>query len=448
MRAFTKRDPFLIFLGDIVILFISLWLMLLIRYRHVPGNERIFDHVAPFSILFIVWLIVFYIAGLYEKRVFIFKQRLPGTIFRAQLINSVIGVLFFYFIPYFGITPKTNLFIYLILSFLLMLGWRIYGASFITSKERQPAILIASGAEMKELRDEVNARDQYNLKFISSVDLNDIAHLDFQEEIVKRIYAEGVELIVVDFNDSKVGPLLVPLYNLIFSKIVFVDMHKVYEDVFDRIPLSLIKYSWFLENISLVPKVLYDILKRIMDIVISLPLAIVSLVFYPFIIFGIKRNDKGPVFITQERIGQNGAQIKTYKFRSMARNETDLSRGADNQITPFGAFMRKTRIDELPQLWNVIRGDLSLIGPRPELPVGVAHYEKEIPYYNIRHLIKPGLSGWAQIYHDNHPHHGFGVEQTKEKLSYDLYYLKNRSFWLDIQIALKTIKKLLSRSGV
>jgi lipopolysaccharide/colanic/teichoic acid biosynthesis glycosyltransferase len=113
-----------------------------------------------------------------------------------------------------------------------------------------------------------------------------------------------------------------------------------------------------------------------------------------------------------------------------------------------GAFLRKTRIDELPQLWNVLKGDVSLIGPRPEIPALVKLYESEIQYYNIRHLIKPGLSGWAQLYHDNHPHHGEAVGQTKEKLAYDLFYIKNRSFMLDIKIGLKTINKLLSRSGL
>jgi len=122
-------------------------------------------------------------------------------------------------------------------------------------------------------------------------------------------------------------------------------------------------------------------------------------------------------------------------------------KGTVNKVTKVGAFLRTTRLDEFPQLWNVLKGDISLIGPRPEFPGPVEHYTKEIPYYNIRHLIKPGLSGWAQIY-GAHPHHSTDVSKTKEKLSYDLFYIKSRSFWLDIKIALKTIKALLSRSGV
>ena len=120
----------------------------------------------------------------------------------------------------------------------------------------------------------------------------------------------------------------------------------------------------------------------------------------------------------------------------------------DPRITKVGRFLRRTRLDELPQLWNILKGDLSLIGPRPEFPDPVALYGQDIPYYNIRHIIKPGLSGWAQIHQDGEPHHGIDINGTRGKLSYDLFYIKNRNFWLDLSIALKTIKILLMRKGV
>ena len=118
-----------------------------------------------------------------------------------------------------------------------------------------------------------------------------------------------------------------------------------------------------------------------------------------------------------------------------------------NRVTRVGNLLRKTRLDEFPQLWNVLKGDISLIGPRPEFPDAVKHYTDEIPYYNVRHLIKPGLSGWAQIYQEQHPHHGVDTFRTADKLSYDLYYIKNRSFLLDIKIALRTVKTLASIAG-
>jgi len=125
-----------------------------------------------------------------------------------------------------------------------------------------------------------------------------------------------------------------------------------------------------------------------------------------------------------------------------------MTESEPKKVTRIGEFLRKTRIDELPQLWNVLRGDLSLVGPRPELPNLASLYEKEIPYYNVRHLIKPGLSGWAQIHQENPPKFDVGYDETKLKLSYDLYYIKNRSFILDVKIALRTLQTLFSRSGL
>jgi len=334
-------------------------------------------------------------------------------------------------------------------SFVLILSWRIYGYFLIGRGDPSNAILIGSGDEMKELLEEVNNNPIYNIKFISSVDLNRADEKGFWDEIVDRIYSENVSIVAIDLANENVDPVLPHLYNLIFSKISFIDMHKIYEDIFDKVPLSLLKYNWFLENISTQPRTTYDALKRIMDIVISFPIILVSLIFYPFVCLAIKLEDGGPIFISQERVGKFGKTIHIHKFRSMEKNDLNLGSTdhIKNKVTRVGQILRRTRIDELPQLWGVLSGNLSLIGPRPELPAGVARYTEEIPYYNIRHLIKPGLSGWAQIYHAEHPHHGLAILETKKKLSYDLYYIKNRSFLLDVKIALRTLKILASFVG-
>jgi lipopolysaccharide/colanic/teichoic acid biosynthesis glycosyltransferase len=396
----------------------------------------------------LVWILVYFIAGLYEKHTLILKSKLPGIIFNAQLVNSIFAIIFFYTIPIFGITPKTILFIYLIISFVFVLFWRLYGPAFFTRHEKNSAMLIGAGEEMRELMHEVNGNNRYDLFFISSIDVHDVDSINIQEDIINPVYSNDIKIIAVDFSHEKMAPLLPHLYNLIFSKVRFIDSHRIYEDIFDRVPLSLVTYSWFLENISVSPKFTYDLLKRIMDIVISFIFGILSLVIYPFVILAIKIEGGDGVFISQERIGKDGRPIVLYKFRSMSRNITNLNSREENKVTKVGNFLRKCRIDELPQLWNVFMGHISLIGPRPELPSGVSIYEKEISYYNIRHLIKPGLSGWAQIHQESHPHHSAHISLTKEKLTYDIYYIKNRSFWLDIKISLKTLKTLLSRSGV
>jgi lipopolysaccharide/colanic/teichoic acid biosynthesis glycosyltransferase len=265
--------------------------------------------------------------------------------------------------------------------------------------------------------------------------------VDFQEEIISRVYSEDVQIIAIDLHSEKVEPILPHLYNLIFSKVKFIDMYKIYEDIFDRVPLSLVKYSWFLENISTEQRVTYDTFKRIMDIAVSIILGSLNFIFYILVGMAIKIDDGGEIFFSQDMIGKNNKIIKIWKFRSMPEE-------GERVVTRVGRFIRALRIDEWPQFWNVLKGDLSIIGPRPEIPTLVKHYEDEISYYNVRHLIKPGLSGWAQLYHTDPPKVIADAEKTRRKLSYDLFYIKNRSLMLDLKIALKTLKVLLSRSGV
>ncbi len=440
----------ILLLGDLAFFLVALWLTLLLRNFGAPSTEVFLAHLLPFSLLFAAWLVVFYIAGLYEKHTVILKSKLPSVLGTTQLTNSALAVIFFYFVPFFVITPKTILFIYLFVSFALVLFWRTIGYfSVVGRSEATQAIIVGSGNEMKELINEVNNNHIYNLHFVSSVDLNRANESGFWQEVVARVYSEDVSVIAIDLANENVEPVLPHLYNLIFSKISFIDMHKIYEDIFDRVPLSLLRYNWFLENISTGPRTGYDVLKRMMDVSVSFVLFVLSLVVYPVVYLVIKLDDGGALFITQERVGEGNKVIKILKFRSMARDDRGVY-GSDtnpNKITRVGKFLRKSRIDELPQLWNVLRGDLSLIGPRPELPALVKQYENDIPYYNVRHLIKPGLSGWAQIYHDRHPHHEVATLETKNKLSYDLYYIKNRSLLLDLKIALRTLKTLVSISG-
>lgn len=449
MTIGSKKESIILFLGDIISLTVAFWLALALRAGEVPSFIIIQAHAPALALLSFFWVITFFIIGLYDRRVVVSEKEILGTIVRAQVINSAIAVLFFYlFTPYLGIAPKTILALSVGISTALIVLWRLFEPIVAGSARAEPALIIGSGEEMGALMNEVNARPHYSIRFVSSIDLDHIDDMsNIRDEITRLMTDKHISSIVVYLRHEKAGKILPVLYGLIFSGIRFYDMHKVYEEVFERIPLSIVRHSWFLENISSSAHAGYDFLKRAMDISLSSMLGLASLVAYPFVYLAIKLDDGGPLLISQERIGTGGKIIHLYKFRSMSRNETDLSRGGENKVTRVGNFLRKTRLDEVPQLWNVLRGDLSLIGPRPELPSGVAIYEKEIPYYHIRHLIKPGLSGWAQLYHERHPHHGVDIEETRNKLSYDLFYVKNRSLALDVIIALKTINVLLSRKG-
>ena len=448
MKVVNKKEPWLLLLGDIVIFTVSLWLSLLVRFGEVPSGQLFSDLLLPFSILFVIWCLVFFIAGLYEKHTIIFKRRLPTRIINTQIFNSFLAVVFFYFVPYFGVTPKVILFIYIVISLTLISIWRIYGEKLFGLKVKEPAMILGRGPELSLLFQEVNNNPRYGLDFVSFFDLDRDNLSDFQKDIIGKINSSNISVVVLDLQNENLKKNLSYFYDLLFSKIRFVDINSLYEDIFDRVPLSLVGYNWFLENVSLSQNVAYDAFKRVTDAAFAFVLGLISLVFYPFIYLAIKLDDRGPVFIIQERIGKKNKLVRFIKFRTMSFNDNESTENKkDNRITRVGGFLRKSRLDELPQLWNVWKGDLSLIGPRPELPALAKIYEKEVPYYNVRHLIPPGLSGWAQLYHENHPHQGANVEETKNKLSYDLYYVKNRSLGLDFKIALKTIMALLSRTG-
>ncbi len=468
MELLNRREPIILFVGDLLAFSLALWLSLIFRYGEIPSYDLVLVHSTPFAFLFALWTFVFFIAGLYEKHTLVFKGKLPSLILNTQIANSLLAVVFFYLFPFFGITPKTVLAIHLVISFILIAVWRVVMVPRFGFRERERAILIGGGraltetarhdsdkslwpshesvdSEMQELKKEVNQNERYNLLFISSVNLEVLDGIAFQKEVVEKVYSEGVTSVVIDLKHEKAEAILPSLYNLIFSNVRFLDMYKVYEEVFDRIPLSLVGYNWFLENISFSPHTMYDSLKRAMDIVVAGILGVLSLVVYPLVILAIKIEDGGPVFIMQDRIGQGNRIIRLWKFRSMRGSDAGVwVTDGDLRVTHVGKILRKTRIDELPQLWNILRGDISLIGPRPDIVALGKKLAQELPYYTVRNLIKPGLSGWAQIKQDIAPQ---SLEETRERLAYDLYYLKNRSFILDLIIALKTVKTLLSRTG-
>ncbi|MDE1925233.1 MAG: exopolysaccharide biosynthesis polyprenyl glycosylphosphotransferase [Patescibacteria group bacterium] len=444
MQTALRPRTFILFAGDLFFFIFALWLSLYLRAFEAPSRELFLQHLAPFSLLFVVWVAVFFIAGLYESRSIILERRaLSATLLITQVVNVAIASLFFFYVPIFGIAPKTVLLIYLAVSFLLVLCWRaVLFPTFLQHTE--PAIVVGEGNEIGELVEALSRARRAPARIVSVISPGPA----LAREIADTIRAQHIRIVIADWSDPRVAGIFPGLYNYLSAGVRFFDAIALYEDVFGRIALSRIDDRWIARNVSRYAHTLYDSFKRMMDIIIAGLAGVVSLVLYPFLALAIVIESGFPVFIAQERVGEDNRPMKIYKFRSMTRNEVDLSVGMqDNRVTAVGKFLRATRLDELPQLWSIVRGNLSLIGPRPELPSGVALYEKEIPYYDVRHLIKPGLSGWAQLYQDNHPHHGEAVEATREKLSYDLYYVKHRSLVLDLVIAMKTIKKLLTRSG-
>ena len=255
------------------------------------------------------------------------------------------------------------------------------------------------------------------------------------------------ELIVADsfYIDDKANQLI---RNCYINGIQILTLSKWYEKNLQRIPSDFISFQHFLNTKSFpTARGIQRRIKRVGDVTLSLFLLIIS---SPIILLSgilIWLNDRGPIFYSQIRSGIWSQKIKIFKLRTMRidaeKNGVQWSQKNDSRITSIGRFLRKSRIDELPQLISVLKGDMSLIGPRPERPELEVDLNKEISNYALKMWIRPGLSGWAQV---NYPY-GASIEDTKNKLSYDIYYIWNFSIWLDLLILIKTIKLVLSGSG-
>lgn len=447
MSILRRKTPFVLLLGDITAFVAALWIMLFVRYQTIPSEQVFFGHFSAFLYLFLIWIVVYFIGGLYERDSSLFRSAIPPLLLNIQFVNAAIAVGYFYFAPTSPIAPKTNLFLYFAVATVLILIWRGLIFRNVSFDKKEDAVLIGSGVEIKELQEEVANNPYYHFKFTEVIDADSL-----NDTFLKRVTAASTNspLIVIDLYNDKVRANMSHLYNLLLSHTRFIDINRVYEGVFGRVALSLLRHNWFLENISNQPRVIYDILKRVMDFIISIPVLVVAGVLLPFVALAIKIEDSGPIFIKQERVGRGNKIINVYKIRTMRRNDAASSKWGDesgNKITRFGSFLRKTSIDELPQVWNILKGEISFIGPRSDISGLGTRLSEEIPYYNTRYLIKPGISGWAQVNQKYSPGNisPQSVEETKVRLSYDLYYVKNRSFVLDLKIALRTIKTLLSR---
>lgn len=451
MSIARKSHTTLLFLGDLFVLAGSLPLTLLVRYREVPSETLLIEHFIPFSVLFAVWLVVFLVAGLYDTHISLARRRIPEAVLKVQLINVFIAAAFFFVLP-IDIAPKTNLILYLLISTVLISSWRLFIFPYLHVGKRNRAIVVGLGSEVETLARVLNENPHFRFLCVETFDITHYRNINELESALSEYLAENPEVshVIGDVNSPNAASLSKAYYSLTFLKhdIEFLSMHKVYEQVFHRLPPQMLGEYWMLENVSSGPRHLYDALKRVVDVLGALVLSFIALPICILAALAIKLSDRGPIFYTTERVGQYNMPIRIIKFRTMnGRDGGEEALQSTLMVTPLGRMLRRYRIDELPQLINVLRGDLSFVGPRPEIPNLTQVYAEAIPYYNIRHLIKPGLSGWAQISNYDVPRGGVDVERTVQKLSYDLFYLKRRSFILDIEILLKTIATVISRSG-
>ena len=423
-----RRASFLLFSGDIIAFAISLYLTLWLRYGALPDAATLAPYVAPFSLLFAFWILVFYSSGLYSKRLSLFPSRLPDALLRTQLANILFAAVFFFFVPSFGIAPKTILVLYLLVSLALILAWRLVLYPRLSlRRSREKAVLLAQGEEADELFKEVNGNPRYGIEFVA----RELGRARGALLVVDTVHADAA-------LRSRIASSEEPA----------VEFEDLYEEVFDRIPLSQLGSAWFTENAAQADPFWYLSLKRVIDIIGGLLMGLITIVVAPFVALALQIEYPGPVFLVQTRMGQHGTRIRTYKFRSMRFGDKGAWKGeGENAVTRVGEFLRKTSLDEFPQFINVLKGEISLIGPRNDIEALGERLADAIPYYLFRYSVRPGITGWAQInqQYEQGNVSPQSIEETKVRLAYDFYYLKHRSLGLDIIIAVKTLKRMFFR---
>lgn len=454
----TKIRQLFLLATDGIILIISLYVALTMRYMETPTIESWYRHLYFFWPVFVLWLIMLYINSLYDFRKFINQGKLIEQASRSIILAFLITIIFFYLIPNSEMSPKTILIIFSAIFYVLFLLWRL-GFSLI-NKKYLPTTNVAIIGYNEIIRRTIkiirnNPQLGYNIKFI----LNEKNHVLMEiaehygvnivedvNQLARAIKQHKINILIPEKDINEMKELQKTLFNLLPTGITYCNLTKFYEEISGQIPLEILNKGWFLENLNLANKRSFERIKRLYDFILAIIIFTLSLPAWPIIILLIKLGSKGPIIFKQTRVGKNGKNFKFYKFRSMKteNNNHAPTEEHDSRITRFGNFMRKTRIDELPQLLNVLKGDMSFVGPRPERPEFIKELSGSIPFYGVRNLIKPGITGWDQI---SGEYHSPSVSDTYKKLQYDLFYIKNRSIYLDMSIILKTIKTALGQEG-
>jgi len=431
---------FILVIGDIFLMYSALLLALAVRYGDFsfwPGSQtKIF--LLHFSFINLIWVFLLFLLDFYEippfKKVFDFFSNLIIFIFLA----GAFGIIYFYLRPQMIITPKTILVLDVLIFGLFLCGWRyVFSRILKLQNFREKIVIIGFQPELKDISS--NLLNQNGYEIVASFD-PDSFEISKLKEIIEK---ENINSIVFALDFHKSEKLVQQIFQNLPLKLNYISFADFYESLTKKVPIEGISEIWFLENLSRAERKIDEVLKRSFDIIFSLIGLLIIAVLFPFIAISIKLDSRGPIFYLQKRIGKDREIFTLYKFRTMKPNAEEIgpkwTLPDDFRITRIGRILRKFYLDEFPQLWSILKGDLSFVGPRPE-EVGLAKiFEKEIPFYSQRYLVRPGFTGWAQI---NFPASA-SIKEAREKFQYDLYYIKNHSFFLDLGIILKTIRIIL-----
>ncbi|NND87898.1 MAG: sugar transferase, partial [Flavobacteriaceae bacterium] len=375
------------------------------------------------------------------------------------ILTSSVTVLFYLLTPFYTPALPENrlqiIYFYLAVNIALMVWRYAYITLVSTPRFFKNVLVVGDGNQMHRTITSLQKSDpNYNIVGFINVNSDPLSdelsekYREFPSDRVgETIDLENIsEVVVATTHPEEITVLLSnQLIGLLERGVPIREYTQVYEEITRRVPVQHVDkdfYRYFPFSRSNQNK-LYLFFHRILDLLFSVLGLFFGIIVLPIILIGNVVGNRGPIFYTQERVGKNGKTFYIYKFRSMVINAEEqgaqFAQKSDTRVTSFGRFLRRSRFDEIPQFINVIKGDMSVIGPRPERPVFVKELSKQIPFYEVRHLVKPGVTGWAQV----NAMYGSSKEDALEKLQYDLYYIKRRSLFLDISIVIKTLSTII-----
>jgi exopolysaccharide biosynthesis polyprenyl glycosylphosphotransferase len=458
-----RLKQFTLFTGDLICLYAGLYAGTFLRYLH-PADNQFLELLSPMTALFLLAATIMFISGLYDanktKNTWLFFQKIP----LSAAVWMLAGIAYFYVNPEQNIAPKTILLLTTITGFGLIAIWRFIYNKFITIKLTYKVLFAGLTDDVKELIEQIKKEPQLGYQiagillyekdssYTQSAAYAQSHNISVYTSTSLRDNLSQINIVVLSPVMAANTSLLQTLYQSLFQGISIVELSDFYESVMHRIPPFTFSEGWFIAHLQEQQKKIYDRIRILSDYFLGACLGLLCTATLPFIALAIKLNSKGKIFFTQNRVGRGGAIFKVYKFRTMKSLSTDGSAEtngpqyaatADMRITSVGKFLRLTRLDETPQFINILKGEMSFIGPRPERPEFVAQLTEKMPFYSLRHLIKPGLTGWAQV---QKSYYGT-IEENLQKLEYDLFYIKNRNFTLDVSILLRTISTILRMAG-
>jgi exopolysaccharide biosynthesis polyprenyl glycosylphosphotransferase len=472
LRLRPSEHRAILFVGDLMMAIASVFAAL---YTWVEYNRYVLLNVqnihpnlldeylkveAPFwfYLLPIVWMLL--LVELYEPHIAGSGRRTTRGIAIAAFVGLIAYSLVFIIRQDPTLLPRVGVGAFLFYASLLTLAWRmIFIRIYKRTGQMRRILLIGAGKAGQTLAELYNSQGTRSFNLVGFIDddqqkANKTYHgfpvLGSSDQLLRLIDAFQISDIVVAINGEIQGATFQTILDAQEKGVDVTRMPILYEEMTGRVPVHHLESDWIIRSFVDEARVsgFYELAKRALDVLGGAAGMLILALLFPFISLAILIDSGLPVLYSQTRLGKGASRFKIYKFRTMYRDaerggEAKLTEKNDPRVTRVGDFLRKSRLDELPQFWNVLRGEMSLVGPRAERPEWVEAFQRQVPFYRARLLVKPGLTGWAQI---NYGYYA-SVEEMSVKLEYDLYYIKHRTLAMDFQIILRTIGTVLRRTG-